>query len=78
MELFYLLAEFYLNNEYLDERFISQSEKAISWYQQAIRLIYPNASIALANLYFHQGNILAAQNLPAKLPMMELLWTQLY
>ncbi len=69
----YLLAEFYLNNDYLDERFISQSEQATFWYQQAIRLNYPKASIALADLYFHQGNILAAQNLLAKSPVMELL-----
>jgi len=70
-EVAYLLADFYLNEEYADKKFSSQPEQAILWYQQAIRLNYAKASIALADLYFHQGNVLTAQNLLAKLQVME-------
>lgn len=71
-EVAYSLANFYLHKDPLDKENIYQSEQAILWYQQAIRLNYSRASIALATLYFHQGNTLAAQSLLAKLPVMAL------
>jgi tetratricopeptide (TPR) repeat protein len=67
-----LLAEFYLGKKYLAESFSSQSAQATLWYQQAIRLNYSKASIGLAELYFQQGDYLAAQSLLAKFKLMEL------
>ena len=68
----YLLADFYVNKKHSVESFSHQSEQATLWYQQAIRLNYPKASIALAELYFQQGDDLAAQNLLSTLQVMEL------
>jgi tetratricopeptide (TPR) repeat protein len=65
----YSLAEFYLTKKQVSEKLSSQFEQATLWYQQAIRLNYPKASIALAELYFQQGDDLSAQNLMAKLQM---------
>jgi len=75
-EVAFLLANFYLNKESLGIKSSSQSEQAILWYQQAIRLNYSRALIALAKLYFHQGNISDAQNLVATLNVMEFSHTQ--
>lgn len=68
----YLLADFYVNKKHVGKKNAYQSEKAMLWYQQAIRLNYPKASIALAELYFQQGNTLAAQKFLAKFKVMEL------
>ena len=75
-EVAHVLANFYLNKAYLDKRFSSQPEQATLWYQQVIRLNYPKATIALADLYFHQGKVLEAQNLLAKLNVIALSRTQ--
>jgi len=74
-----LLAEFYLktspsSKQLSDQKY--QSEQAILWYQQAIRLNYPKATIALANLYFHQGNMFEAKKLLAKLKVIEFPYNQ--
>ncbi|WP_114326457.1 tetratricopeptide repeat protein [Candidatus Colwellia aromaticivorans] len=70
-EIAYLLADYYLNKAYLGKKFSSQPEQAILWYQQAIRLNYPKASVALAQLYFQRGNVVAAQNILSELQVME-------
>jgi len=75
-EIAFLLANFYFNKESLGKNSSSQSEQAILWYQQAIRLNYSRASIALAELYFHQGNVSDAQNLIATLKVMDFSQTQ--
>jgi len=75
-EFAYLLANFYFNKESLDTNSSSQLEQAILWYQQAIRLNYSRAPIALAELNFHQGNISEALNLLAELNVMDLPQTQ--
>ena len=72
----YLLAEFYLKTSHTSKQLSNQSEQAILWYQQAIRLNYPKATIALANLYFHQGNMSKAKKLLAKLKVKELPYNQ--
>jgi TPR repeat protein len=72
----YLLAEFYLKTPPSSKQLSNQSEQAILWYQQAIRLNYPKATIALASLYFHQGNVFEAKKLLAKLQVMELSYNQ--
>ena len=42
--------------------------QAVTWYQQAIRLKYPPAFVALAQLYFEQDNLLQADEVLAILP----------
>jgi hypothetical protein len=68
----YSLAEFYVTNKPVSEKFSSQFEQASLWYQQAMRLNYPKASIALAKLYFQQGDDLEAKKLLAEFQVMEL------
>lgn len=76
-EVAYLLAEFYLNKKPSTKQSSGKLEQAILWYQQAIRLNYFKASIALANLYFYQGDVLETQKLLARLNVMELPHNQL-
>ena len=68
----YLLADFLVNKKSVDKNSYSQPEQAILWYQQAIRLHYPKASIALAEQYFRQNDVLAAQNLLTQFQVMTL------
>jgi TPR repeat protein len=75
-EFAYLLANFYFNKESLGTNSSSQLEQAILWYQQAIRLNYSRAPIALAELNFHQGNVSEALHLLAELNVMDLPQTQ--
>lgn len=71
-EVAYVLAGFYMSEKQLDKNFSSQSEQAMLWYKQAIRLNYVKASIGLAELYFRQGDVLTAQNLLNKFQVMAL------
>ncbi len=66
----YQLAEFYLDES---KTIFSDSEQAILWYQQAIRLKFHKASIALARLYFYQGYTQKAHALLNRLPLQTLI-----
>ena len=57
----YLLAEYYQADQ-------ANQAKAIFWYEQAIRLDFPQASIALAQHYFQQNHLTQAVSLLAQLP----------
>lgn len=67
-EVAYLLANFYLTSPNIvkahpNKENSPQLNQAMLWFQQAIRLNYPQASLALAKWYFQQGNVLVAQKL---------------
>ena len=68
----YELADFFMNNMQQEGTISLQSDQAILWYQQAIRLNYDKASIALAKLLFLQDEFIAAQKLLAKFNVMTL------
>ena len=68
----YELADFLMNNKHQDDTVSLQSDQAILWYQQAIRLNYGKASIALAELFFRQDKPYEAQKLLAKFEVMTL------
>ena len=72
-EVAYQLAEFYLEKKHRDKNIAINSEQAILWYQQAIRLNYFKAFTKLARLYFSQGDILKAQALLDRLPLNKLM-----
>jgi hypothetical protein len=86
-EIAYLLADFYLGQKLLaintlskrviktsnlSETQLNNIKQAKLWYQQAIRLNYTKASIALAELNFQQGNVIEAQNILTNFQLMEL------
>lgn len=70
-EVAYLLANFYLTSANIVKAHVNkenspqstQSIQAMLWFQQSIRLNYPQASLALAKWYFQQGDVLVAQKL---------------
>jgi len=57
-------AAYQLAGFYLEKKSISQ---AITWYQQAIRLEFPPAFVALAQYYFDLNNFTSADNILAQL-----------
>ena len=71
-EVAYLFADFLMNTKNIDKNSSYQSEQAILWYQQAIRLNYAKASIVLAEQHFRQNNVNAARNLLTKFQVMTL------
>jgi hypothetical protein len=70
-EFAYLLGEFYLTKDEEHKNSYQNIELAKLWYQQAIRLNYFKASIALAKLNFKEGNLFIAQGLLDKFQIMD-------